>query len=431
MKLKFVSLGTIFALLCGDAVFAKDQPKESVVKQRRKQVESYGSKTSSLNSHVSSLSQQLEQIRNDQKWIKDVLIELRQKIQEAKPNRVSTEEDDEGSDSYVVLDNKIVIKNWMTTYYDSIKDKLLKDIAIPGTHDSGTAAIPDKGAEWSSDGRGVNIPFTEKDESFSVPWSKTQDLTIKEQLDIGVRFFDFRVSVEEEEELYLSHGLRGEKLSDALTAVKKFCQKYPKELVIIKVKGFSDKKCKESDGNQLIVTEFEGQLGDLLISKSDVPQLPLTKYSDIINKGNVVVLFDSRVSEKNTGKLMKKTLKNTDWLFDGECLESHHANTVSTENLFKFSKKIAKEIEKNKERKNRLFALHWTLTANAKYIAGHAKNEYGIRYLTSKLNGGKLYGGSYRLEDLIKQIPRVNIVQHDFIDKDKSAYLVGLNLKDR
>lgn len=59
MKLKFVSLGTIFALLCGDAVFAKDQPKESVVKQRRKQVESYGSKTSSLNSHVSSLSQQL------------------------------------------------------------------------------------------------------------------------------------------------------------------------------------------------------------------------------------------------------------------------------------------------------------------------------------------------------------------------------------
>ena len=151
-------------------------------------------------------------------------------------------------------------------------------------------------------------------------------------------------------------------------------------------------------------------------------------------------MFDARISNKTINKfipfkakeegtLMKQALTETDWLFDGECLESHHANTVSTEKLFNFSKEIAKEIDSDKSRKNKLFALHWTLTANAKYIAGHAKNGYGIRYLTSKLNGGKLYNGSYRLEDLIKQIPRVNIVQHDFIDKDKSAYLVRLNLK--
>ena len=498
MKLDFVSLSTILALLYGGAVFAKDQQGESLVNQRRKQFESYGLKANSEYSQASSLSQQLEQlcesIQNNQKWIKDTLIELRHEIQEAKQkidqikhnekvdflesensvnklkqqvkeliqqlerdvreeftkpnlpeidqNRFSTKEDIENNDSDVIFNNKIVLKDWMTTYYHSIKDKLIKDIVIPGTHDSGTAAIPEKGAVWSSDGRGVSIAFSEKDENFSVPWSKTQDLTIKEQLDIGVRFFDFRVSVEEGKRLYLSHGLRGEKLSDSLTAISEFCKKYPKELVIIKVKGFPDKQCKKANGNQLIVKKFEKQLDGLLISKKDIQNLPLTKYSDLIEAGNVVVLFDARISNKTTdklnpfkdkekGTLMKQALKETDWLFDGECLESHHANTVSTEKLFDFSKEIAKEIESDKSRKNKLFALHWTLTANAKYIAGHTKNAYGIRYLTSKLNGGKLYKGSYRLEDLIKQIPRVNIVQHDFIDKNKSAYLVRLNLKNR
>jgi hypothetical protein len=405
------------------------------------------SNTQESNDSSNDLKQQLKEMKLEEEALKDQIAKLilqleqdvkeeAQKTSDINPNKEN--QDKLYDDSYVISDNKIILKDWMTTYYHSIKDKLLKDIVIPGTHDSGTAAIPEKGAEWSSDGRGVSIPFTEKDENFSVPWSKTQDLTIKEQLDIGVRFFDFRVSVEKNNELYLSHGLRGEKLSDSLAAIANFCEKYPKELVIIKVKGIPDKQCKDVDGNKLIKQLFEKYLKDLLISKTDVPQLSLTKYSDLIKNGNIVVLFDVRVSNKlnilkakEKGTLMKQTLKETDWLFDGECLESHHANTPSTEKLFNFSKKVAKDIEYDKERRNKLFALHWTLTANAKYIGGHVKNAFGIRYMTSKLNGGKLYGESYRLEDLIRQIPRVNIVQHDFIDKDKSAYLIRLNLKSQ
>ena len=73
MKLDFVSLSTIFALLYGGAVFAKDQQGESLVNQKRKQFESYGLKANSKYSQTSSLSQQLEQlcesIQNNQKWI--------------------------------------------------------------------------------------------------------------------------------------------------------------------------------------------------------------------------------------------------------------------------------------------------------------------------------------------------------------------------
>ncbi len=470
----------------------KEYPKsENIVKQRLQQFESKVTSSTSENSHIQSkLSQQLEQIRDDihnnQQWTKNAIAELakelretkeeirqyaslqgiddpekdlRQQLQEMKLEEealknqiakliqqleqdvknetqktgVSGEEQDRilirDSSSYMVPNDKIFLEDWMTTYYYLIKDKLLKDIVIPGTHDSGTAVISENNAVFSRDGRVPDVRGLSKIASKIVPWSKTQDLTIKEQLDIGVRFFDFRVSVEENNELYLSHGLRGEKLSDSLKAITDFYEKnkHPKELVIIKVKGFPDKQCEKIDGNQLIVNEFKNYLSKQLISRRKLTEkLPLTKYSDLIKNGNIVILFDARVKEGDTGRKMNEAFMNNEWLFDGSCLASPWGNTVSVEELFQYSIKTAKEVADDK-----LYALHWTLTANAGYIGKHLTSEFGIRYLTSKLNGGKLYKGSYRLEDLIEQIPRINIVQHDFIDKDKAAYLVRLNWKSR
>ena len=137
-------------------------------------------------------------------------------------------------------------------YEDYLADKPLKYIVIPGTHDSGTGTISDDNAVNSSDGKIPDIiaKILEKKSSTKkvslkemIPWTKTQDLSIMEQLEIGVRFFDLRVTVEEGDELYLSHGLRGEKLSDAFDAIRDFCNNTDKDLVIIKIKGFPDKKC--------------------------------------------------------------------------------------------------------------------------------------------------------------------------------------------
>ena len=56
--------------------------------------------------------------------------------------------------------------NWMSGIKD---DTSLSDITIPGTHDSGT--------------QNVDLPI----------WSKTQTLSISEQLNIGIRYFDLRL----------------------------------------------------------------------------------------------------------------------------------------------------------------------------------------------------------------------------------------------
>ncbi|MDO4364395.1 MAG: phosphatidylinositol diacylglycerol-lyase, partial [Clostridia bacterium] len=56
--------------------------------------------------------------------------------------------------------------NWMSGIKD---DTAISDISMPGTHDSGT--------------QNVDLPI----------WSKTQSLSISEQLNIGVRYFDLRL----------------------------------------------------------------------------------------------------------------------------------------------------------------------------------------------------------------------------------------------
>lgn len=56
--------------------------------------------------------------------------------------------------------------NWMSGIKDNTS---LSDITIPGTHDSGT--------------QNVDLPI----------WSKTQTLSISEQLNIGIRYFDLRL----------------------------------------------------------------------------------------------------------------------------------------------------------------------------------------------------------------------------------------------
>lgn len=64
--------------------------------------------------------------------------------------------------------------NWMGCYQSDLANNRLADTFIPGTHDSGTAAIPD-------------IPF--------VPTQKaiTQQKTIGGQLNDGIRYFDLRI----------------------------------------------------------------------------------------------------------------------------------------------------------------------------------------------------------------------------------------------
>ena len=102
------------------------------------------------------------------------------------------------------------LTNWMSEVDDSYH---VRELSIPGTHDSAaTHSIADVAG-------------------------KCQDLTIKEQLTIGVRFFDIRLQMYNNE-FRLVHDFLDQKLSfdSVVNDFVSFLKQYPSEFLIVSIK---------------------------------------------------------------------------------------------------------------------------------------------------------------------------------------------------
>lgn len=139
-----------------------------------------------------------------------------------------------------------VYSNWMGSLPDAIKDKAVHDLLIPGTHDSVanhfdySKPIHDKGG---------NTGFIALNKFFSIPvigsfigkhtvgdWGETQSLTIKEQLEHGIRAFDIRVAHDHKTgELVVSHTFTAGTFEDTLKQFQEFMDEHPSEVVLIEI----------------------------------------------------------------------------------------------------------------------------------------------------------------------------------------------------
>lgn len=108
------------------------------------------------------------------------------------------------------------------TWMGSLEDEcLLSMLSIPGTHDSGA-----KGS--------------------ILGMANAQDLTLEEQLGLGVRCFDIRLK-DAKEGLEIQHGIVSFGLSfenDVLPVFRRYLEKYPTETLVVSLK---DENCKNTE----------------------------------------------------------------------------------------------------------------------------------------------------------------------------------------
>ncbi|MCR5490834.1 MAG: phosphatidylinositol-specific phospholipase C [Bacilli bacterium] len=119
-----------------------------------------------------------------------------------------------GTNLFSVVPKAIENTTWMKNLDDSAK---LSELSIPGTHDSGaTHSIGDVAG-------------------------KCQDLTIAQQLNLGVRFLDMRVQLRKDD-LHVVHGFVDQnlKFSDAMNTCGQFLRDNPSEALLISVKEDAD-----------------------------------------------------------------------------------------------------------------------------------------------------------------------------------------------
>lgn len=129
--------------------------------------------------------------------------------------------------------------DWMASLPSKLSAMPLKQLAVPGSHDSFTYWVDVNapvGPDQKSYVKYLATMFRVVAKKVMVKWSMTQNLSFKEQLNAGIRYFDLRVSSKPGEpgcEIYFIHGLFGHKVRDGLLEINAFLSSHNKEVVFL------------------------------------------------------------------------------------------------------------------------------------------------------------------------------------------------------
>lgn len=323
------------------------------------------------------------------------------------------------------------LNNWMEDLYPIIHDKPITEIKMPGTHDSATYAINNESKAASCQKSAKITQLTDD----PTQWTMTQRKSIAEQLAIGSRFFDIRVSFEDKEgRFYTHHGLLAMSLPYELKVVNDFLQKHPYEFIIIKIKPAST--CADFLRDLRIV------IHKILGTPHILMKTTFIENGETIEKvpadikmyncaGKVMVIIDDRNFVE--GKEDCPEIRGSKFLFGNTALHSMWPNSRH------YNKLVQAVIDSQPSKSNKqLYCLHFTFTPNAKFIISHmsTKNKvHDIDTLTKRLEEekegktGSKSNWAY-LISLLQTRPDkrdININVVDFLNGMKSHRVIFLN----
>ncbi len=288
------------------------------------------------------------------------------------------------------------IKGDTTLWMNYIRDDvLLNDVVIPGSHDAGT---------------------------YNTNWlGRTQGYSVKEQLDMGTRYFDLRVN-KTSDGYYMFHSiLNGERFEDVLFALKSFIKNNPEETLILDFQHFKGEA--EADVIEYIIDAIvtpglavknETEMGDLeFVSKLTLGE----------TRGKCLILFGNESMAREHSFLFSR---NND-----KCTEKGQA--LNSCYISEYNKMSSKDYINT--------ALPYYFENIKKKISGEGFK--GIFVLQGQLTDGYLIFGPYSKEKThdknmseyivaIKDDPErlalTNIIMRDFLTTEKCENIIKLNL---
>ena len=124
-------------------------------------------------------------------------------------------------------------ERWMEELGDGIGAVALNRLCLVGSHDAASHGI-NPSSEWASDWQAPELnPRT------GVRASRASETAIIQQLLAGVRYLDLRVDADDDGELWMVHGLRGERLSSVARDLELYLANHPRELLVLDLQHVS------------------------------------------------------------------------------------------------------------------------------------------------------------------------------------------------
>lgn len=161
------------------------------------------------------------------------------------------------------------LANWIGDSLDVLGSKTLKDITLPGTHDSGTyyltnALMPDAASELDEALLILAELLDRPIEDVVHEWSQSQTLNFYDQMSGGIRYFDLRAGWDKDYQDWRTfHLVIGDTVSNLLRNITQFINDHPKEIVVVEISHF-DGSPTTSNVEQLETLVLD-TFGDLLM----------------------------------------------------------------------------------------------------------------------------------------------------------------------
>lgn len=209
-------------------------------------------------------------------------------------------------------------QDWMTQDLDALRGLTLGQVALPGAHDAGTAAINDR-SPTSPDASGAIEAVEVFTTALVANWARAQGASIDQQLRAGVRYFDLRIGIDDDGELRLMHSLFSEPISAVIRAVREFSAAHPEEIIILdfqKLRGKSDSAMDAADLETLVSQIRTLNLVPPTLNGAEGAEI---QVNDIIESGSQVVAVvldgdvDSSFFSSNTEFWSRSTYVDSEW----------------------------------------------------------------------------------------------------------------------
>jgi hypothetical protein len=235
---------------------------------------------------------------------------------------------------------------WMEAIAPHLQRKTLRDVVLPGTHDSGTSSMTSD-SNVAPDAKNP-IPYLPR--ALVVKFARAQGMSIRDQLSSGVRYFDLRPAPEGEgRELKFVHALYGDLALPAVDAISDFLTSHPKEIVVLDFQHFF--AMTDADHDRL-AAHLALKLGPFMVAPGDPRG---TTIANLWERGRRAVVIYT--PEDGGGRILQKfsSIWNRDtWI---------HSPWADTDDLAKLQSFLDQAT--NTAPVNRLFVMQGVLTPQA------------------------------------------------------------------
>ncbi|XP_026960161.1 PI-PLC X domain-containing protein 2 [Sagmatias obliquidens] len=213
--------------------------------------------------------------------------------------------------------------DWMASLPPLLHNVPLSNLAIPGSHDSFSYWVDEKSPvgpdQTPAIKRLARISLVKK---LMKKWSVTQNLTFREQLDAGIRYFDLRVSSkpgDADQEIYFIHGLFGIRVWDGLMEIDSFLTQHPQEIVFL---DFNHFYAMDEAHHKRLILRIQEAFGNKLCSAGSVESMTLQTLWE--KKSQVLIFYHCPF------------YKQYPFLWPGKKIPAPWANTTSVRKLILF-----------------------------------------------------------------------------------------------